>query len=85
MYDAFILNPNMESELIEDYLYVVDNKNNKVHIFNEFEKNLICLFDTGASVKEQSEVLSKIYVNYNEQQFRDFIIALYEKEILLPL
>ena len=79
------LNPNNETEEIEEYLYIMSIKNNKVYVFNEFEKNIVLLFDKDKKVEEVSAILKSQYESYDENEFLSFIQNLCQKELLLSI
>lgn len=85
MNEILKVNPVNEIEEIDGYLYLMDNKNNKVYIFNEFEKKLISYFDEKKSVDEISTILAKEYKFYNKEEFLFFVHDLMEKELLISI
>lgn len=85
MNEVLKLNPENEIEEIEEYLYIMNKKNNKVYIFNEFEKDLISLFNGKKSIGEISAQLENKFEQYHKDEFLYFVQELIYKELLISI
>ena len=75
MNEVLKLNPENEIEEIEEYVY----------IFNEFEKDLISLFNGKKSIGEISAQLENKFEQYHKDEFLYFVQELIYKELLISI